>query len=573
MMTNPFSEKVLATSPPLHKAGGQSKKNRPSDQVPFAETLTKEINGRSASSQHKASIERINKHAEDHQASSRTDVISSTEEEIKIPNLERNGGNKELNNTNEVVALGISPKQLSDEQQETEKLTAAIQEAASEQDASQSWKVLLSVIGNSDGGKNGTIAMEKSLNVPFVGETIPIIQNQSAEPDRLAEALINQQQIAESQRNLSASQGVVNEKELSGLLAEAESQRILSASQGVGNEKELNGLLAEAESQNVTAHGTKSSEQALEDAKNSKGTGNTLVSNLPSSHPEAASSQNYSRSLDSLANFFNQQGSKTNAAHQTLIEGMKASGGQQRISIPQTEIDEVKLNSLNIVMSAADEQAIQAVLNKGAEGIQLTSTADNNSSLEQAGTSKKESGLVLQKLSDTGENDIVQHSIPQTQLNQSLMVENKSKAHEAHTAASIFQQTITNLETLLKGDQKFLRIQLYPENLGGLEIKLSSQGGALQISILADNAIAQQALERHAQELQQVLQQSGVNLTGLTINQRQAQQGTEQQNASHRKQHSQARIQQSDDENIQEVVSAYPTAYNALGSTRVDFLV
>jgi hypothetical protein len=245
MMTNPFSEKVLATSPPLHKAGGQSKKNRPSDQVPFAETLTKEINGRSASSQHKASIERINKHAEDHQASSRTDVISSTEEEIKIPNLERNGGNKELNNTNEVVALGISPKQLSDEQQETEKLTAAIQEAASEQDASQSWKVLLSVIGNSDGGKNGTIAMEKSLNVPFVGETIPIIQNQSAEPDRLAEALINQQQIAESQRNLSASQGVVNEKELSGLLAEAESQRILSASQGVGNEKELNGLLAE----------------------------------------------------------------------------------------------------------------------------------------------------------------------------------------------------------------------------------------------------------------------------------------------------------------------------------------
>jgi hypothetical protein len=131
-------------------------------------------------------------------------------------------------------------------------------------------------------------------------------------------------------------------------------------------------------------------------------------------------------------------------------------------------------------MSAADEQAIQAVLNKGAEGIQLTSTADNNSSLEQAGTSKKESGLVLQKLSDTGENDIVQHSIPQTQLNQSLMVENKSKAHEAHTAASIFlTDQSTNLETLLKGDQKFLRIQLYPENLGGLEIKVIFAGRSI----------------------------------------------------------------------------------------------
>jgi flagellar hook-length control protein FliK len=84
------------------------------------------------------------------------------------------------------------------------------------------------------------------------------------------------------------------------------------------------------------------------------------------------------------------------------------------------------------------------------------------------------------------------------------------------------QQITRQVENMVDSGLKTLRMQLYPEALGKLELQLTSQGGNLKVVILADQAATQQMLERHALDLQQVLQQTGVNLTGLTIGQRSA---------------------------------------------------
>jgi flagellar hook-length control protein FliK len=82
------------------------------------------------------------------------------------------------------------------------------------------------------------------------------------------------------------------------------------------------------------------------------------------------------------------------------------------------------------------------------------------------------------------------------------------------------QQIARQVEDMANSGLKTLRMQLYPEALGKLELQLTSQGGSLKVVILADLAATQQTLERHALDLQQALQQTGVNLTGLTIGQR-----------------------------------------------------
>jgi hypothetical protein len=82
------------------------------------------------------------------------------------------------------------------------------------------------------------------------------------------------------------------------------------------------------------------------------------------------------------------------------------------------------------------------------------------------------------------------------------------------------QQIARQVEDMANSGLKTLRMQLYPEALGKLELQLTSQGGSLKVVILADLTATQQTLERHALDLQQALQQTGVNLTGLTIGQR-----------------------------------------------------
>jgi flagellar hook-length control protein FliK len=102
---------------------------------------------------------------------------------------------------------------------------------------------------------------------------------------------------------------------------------------------------------------------------------------------------------------------------------------------------------------------------------------------------------------------------------------------ETQGVQNILQQTFRNVDEMIQNGQKTLRVQLHPENLGGLELRLTSQGGSLQVAILADSSMTQQVLERHVQDLQQVLINSGVNLAGLTVGQRGSQDPTAGNNA------------------------------------------
>lgn len=93
---------------------------------------------------------------------------------------------------------------------------------------------------------------------------------------------------------------------------------------------------------------------------------------------------------------------------------------------------------------------------------------------------------------------------------------------EAHRP-EIVQQVARELEVFGKSGQTSLRIQLYPEQLGRIDVRLISKAGGVQIVIHAENASTASLLERDVNFLRESLVQAGVNLSGLTVGQGQAQ--------------------------------------------------
>lgn len=93
---------------------------------------------------------------------------------------------------------------------------------------------------------------------------------------------------------------------------------------------------------------------------------------------------------------------------------------------------------------------------------------------------------------------------------------------EAHRP-EIVQQVARELEIFGKSGQNSLRIQLYPEQLGRIDVRLISKNDGVQIIIHADNASTASLLERDLNFLRENLAQAGVNLSGLTVGNSQTQ--------------------------------------------------
>lgn len=84
----------------------------------------------------------------------------------------------------------------------------------------------------------------------------------------------------------------------------------------------------------------------------------------------------------------------------------------------------------------------------------------------------------------------------------------------------LVQQIAREVEGLNKSNQHSIRIQLYPESLGKIELRLVSNAEGIRIVMNAEQPATSFMLERHLPELKETLAQAGVNLAGLTVGER-----------------------------------------------------
>jgi flagellar hook-length control protein FliK len=98
---------------------------------------------------------------------------------------------------------------------------------------------------------------------------------------------------------------------------------------------------------------------------------------------------------------------------------------------------------------------------------------------------------------------------------------------EAQNKGMIWQ-VCQNVENMLKNRQTSLRLMLYPEDMGRIDLRLSSSSAGMSVSMVAQQASTGQMLESQLAQLRQSLDQAGIHLASLSVGQQHSQAGSGQ---------------------------------------------
>ncbi|HHW02864.1 MAG TPA: flagellar hook-length control protein FliK [Thermoanaerobacterales bacterium] len=79
------------------------------------------------------------------------------------------------------------------------------------------------------------------------------------------------------------------------------------------------------------------------------------------------------------------------------------------------------------------------------------------------------------------------------------------------------EQIVDKIQLALKDGTSELSLKLKPEHLGNVMVKIFSEGNKLRAELFIENAYIHEALQYHAQELKNQMQQHGYNLTEINI--------------------------------------------------------
>jgi flagellar hook-length control protein FliK len=85
----------------------------------------------------------------------------------------------------------------------------------------------------------------------------------------------------------------------------------------------------------------------------------------------------------------------------------------------------------------------------------------------------------------------------------------------------VIKQISEQLDGLMKSNKSSLRMQLYPEELGHIDLKIVSSKGGVAVTLIADKTSTQQVLQSEMNSLRQTIEQAGIQLNNLNIGQEQ----------------------------------------------------
>ncbi len=91
-------------------------------------------------------------------------------------------------------------------------------------------------------------------------------------------------------------------------------------------------------------------------------------------------------------------------------------------------------------------------------------------------------------------------------------------ARSAEAQPAFLPQIEDSITQMVKSKQTSLRIQLHPEDLGRIQLRLVQDENGLRVTMHADHSETGQLLERHLLSLQKTLNDAGIQLTGFDIN-------------------------------------------------------
>jgi flagellar hook-length control protein FliK len=83
----------------------------------------------------------------------------------------------------------------------------------------------------------------------------------------------------------------------------------------------------------------------------------------------------------------------------------------------------------------------------------------------------------------------------------------------------VIAQVTTQIDQMVKTNRSTLRLQIYPEELGHIDIKIVTTKSGIGVSMIADSASTQEVLKSGMNSLKQNMQDAGIQLTNLNVGQ------------------------------------------------------
>lgn len=96
----------------------------------------------------------------------------------------------------------------------------------------------------------------------------------------------------------------------------------------------------------------------------------------------------------------------------------------------------------------------------------------------------------------------------------------------------VINQVANQLDQMVKTNRSSVRMQLYPEELGHIDLRIVTTKDGINVTMVTEKASTQQALKSEMDSLRQSIEQAGIQLTNLNINQ--GQNSNRQQSFEHR---------------------------------------
>lgn len=135
---------------------------------------------------------------------------------------------------------------------------------------------------------------------------------------------------------------------------------------------------------------------------------------------------------------------------------------------------------------------------------------------EQKNTSDTDSSFKFTKGNVPAANETVvtpQHQVAQEITN----VETAEPLPQTVNTQDVIDQIVESARVILTEDKTSMELQLNPQNLGKIILKVTEQEGAVTAKIMTQNAVVKEALEAQTVELRQNLEQAGVKVDAVEV--------------------------------------------------------
>lgn len=173
------------------------------------------------------------------------------------------------------------------------------------------------------------------------------------------------------------------------------------------------------------------------------------------------------------------------------VENLKAEDGE-----------EVKLSDKTVTNAESETVVTTEEMTKLTEGNEKSAA---NSQGETAGKNDSQSGnLMLQNMTQNQATDAVTNSVEMT------FTETQAK--------EIMDQIMEYMKVQVKADTTNLEMQLHPESLGTLNIRIAAKDGVLTAQFTAQNEAVKNVIEGQLMILQQNLDEQGVKVEAVEVN-------------------------------------------------------